>query len=226
MDCLSTYNIDLNNVIDYNYHNYLIYCVLLMFSFYMIYFGNKIIKPTLFITGLSSSLFIQNAATNLLIHNNIVRDDDLNCKVYMTINLFFGLFLGSLLCYFYKLSIFALGSISFGSITYMGLNIIENYNEINANTGFIVVGTSSLLGGALSLRFIEKLSIIITVLFGSFLGTFAFKQLISEPMHKYIYLYIPVYSIVSVHGIYIQNRRKKKQKDEPLLTDDNISSYQ
>lgn len=225
MNCLETYNIDLNKVIEYNYHNYFIYSLLLLFSFYMIYFGNKIIKPTLFITGLSSSLFIQNSLTQLLIGNNIIKQD-IDCDVYLGINLLFGLFLGSIICYFYKLSIFLLGSVSFGSITYMGTNIIQKYHNINHNQEFIILASSSFIGGLFSLRYIDKLSIIITVLFGSFLGIFSFNKIINEPFDKNIYIYIPVYSLLSLHGIYIQNKRKYKNKDQPLLKDVNSVTYQ
>ena len=225
MNCLETYNIDLDldKVINYNYHNYLVYSTLLLFSFYLIYFGNKIVKPTLFITGLSSSLFIQNSATNFLIHNNIITDN-LNCDLYGWVNLSFGLFLGSLLCYFYKLSIFLLGSVSLGSITYLGTNIINKYYEIPMNHEYIIVGGSSLIGGCISLKNIDKLSIIITVLFGSFLGMFSFNKILNEKsLEKYIYIYIPIYIMFSIHGIYVQSKRKSKNKNEALLAED-ISS--
>jgi hypothetical protein len=226
MNCLETYNIDLNKVIEYNYHNYFVYSTLLLFSFYLIYFGNKIIKPTLFITGLSSSLLIQNSATNFLVHNNII-SGNINCNTYAGINLAFGLFFGSLLCYFYRLSIFLLGSVSFGSITYLGTNIINKYDTVPVNYEYIIVGVSSLIGGSLSLKYIEKLSIIITVLFGSFLGMFSFNKLINEnSLGKYIYVYIPIYVLFSIHGIYIQNMRKNKNKAKPLLENNNKNTYQ
>ena len=226
MNCLEPYNINLNKVIEYNYHNYCIYSLLLLFSFYIIYFGNKIIKPTLFITGLASSLFIQNSSVNFLVHNNII-SHNVDCNWYAGINLIFGLFLGTLLCYFYRLSIFLLGSVSFGSITYLGTNIVIKYHMVPMNYEYIIVGISSLIGGTLSLHYIEKLSIIITVLFGSFLGMFSFNKLINEDsLEKYIYIYIPIYILFSAHGIYIQNKRKsKKNKEETLLDTHRVTSY-
>ena len=225
MNCLETYSIDLGEVVNYNYHNYLVYSTLLLFSFYLIYFGNKIVKPTLFITGLSSSLFIQNSAINFLVHNSIITDN-LNCNLYGWVNLVFGLFLGSLLCYFYRLSIFLLGSVSFGSVAYMGSTIINKYHTIPMNHEYAIVGVSSLVGGGVAVKYIDKLSIIITVLFGSFLGMFSFNKLLNEDtLEKYVYIYIPIYMILSIHGIYIQNNRKEVKPQQPLLEEGNHNSY-
>lgn len=224
MNCLDTYHINLDNVVHYNYHNYLIYSMLMTFSFYLIYFGNKIIKPTLFITGASASLFIQKSATELLISNDIIHSMD--CSVYMSINALFALFLGSLMCYFYKISIFLLGSISAGSVTYLGTNMVEKYHHIADNSQFISVAVGSLVGGIVSIGYISSLSIIVTAMFGAFLAIYSFNSMIHEPLEKYIYAYLPFYILFVLHGTHIQRKRKNKNNAEPLMDVANSQSYQ
>lgn len=222
MNCLETYHININNITEYNYHNYFIYCILMLCSFYMIYFGNKIVKPTLFISGAGSSIFIQKSATDLLVNNNVLTN--INCNAYIGVNIALALFLGSLMCYFYKLSIFILGSATTGSITYLSTNIVGKYHNVKSNNEFITILTTSLLGGCLSMKYIDQISSLLTVLFGSFLGIYSFNMMINEPMNKYILWYIPIYSLISIHGLYIQNRRKKENKNEPLI--ENSQNYQ
>jgi len=223
-NCLDTYNYNIDKAIHYNYHNYFVYGLLLLFSFYLVYFGNKIVRPTLAIIGVSSSVLAQHSIVNFLINKDIVQGT-INCNVYLLVNFIFAIFLAGLLCYFYKISIFILGSFSTGSISYLFMNIISNYQTIPQNTLYLTTGITGLFGGCLAIKYNEKLSIVITSMFGSFLGIFSFNKLINEPLDKYIYIYFPIYILFSIHGLYIQNNRDTRKKEkirhlhEPIVYD-------
>ena len=170
-ECLSNIDIDNERV-----HNILLGGLFIL-SYIITFFGYKIIKPVLFLSGASASIIITSPFVSMI--------KDIDCLYIYMCYLILSFIVGLCSLYIYKLSYFVLGSLTSGVVTYNVYNIVENNiveNNIdiiiNDDYKYLIISFMSVLGGCI-LQYKEKcVSILLTSVVGPILNIYSINTMI------------------------------------------------
>ena len=212
MDCLEFKISDIN--INENY----LFPILGFFGLMITYFGNKFVKPTLFLGGLvcssSGAYKLTEFILNELKYNS--------CSIIYISTIITSISGGFIALKIYKLLNFILGFLAGGSIGYIiyisGLNkICLGIYFIYDNMFWICTIIPGVICGIITHYKEKELSIILTSLIGPSLSIIGLKKLIdgkellkNNNLEYIIYGFL--YILMSSTGFYLQKKRDNKKK--------------
>ena len=202
-NCIDIYSI-YNNVSHYTYVNCLLYPLMMFFSLYLIFFGNKALKPTIFITGASSSILILHSVSDVLNENNIFSVDNYNCNFIAILYMMFAVLFGYIMLSVYNCSIFTLTAVSGGTITYIGIQYVDKLVSIDNNVKYGLIGLVSLVCGLFGLRTKHNITMLITLVMGTFLNLYSFSKITNIDINTNIEIYTIMGIIISMTGLLVQ----------------------
>ena len=202
-----------DEIID-NISYYILYCFLCIFGIAITYFGNKLIKPTIFTGGtiistMSSYNLLQIAMNYSPIHN---------CYILYGVSLLIGIIGGYNLLKWYYIINFVLGFSAGSSIGYFlyelylykfCLGIIILFDTMKWLSLFI----PGFFFGLYSLKKEQNINLLLTPLIGSGIVIYSTNVVLLNKykitlMFNYVNLF--VYLFLYISGFYIQKKRLKK----------------
>lgn len=197
--------------------NYL-YPFLGLFGFMITYFGNKFVKPTLFLGGMIASSSGSYKLTEFVLKE--IKYD--SCEIVYASTIILSISSGFIALKIFHLLNFILGLLTGASIGYIvyisGLNkICLGIYFIYDNMFWICTIIPGIICGIITHYKEQELSIILTSLIGPALSIIGLKRLIDgkellkNNNLEYI-IYGLLYIMMSSTGFYLQRKREKKKK--------------
>tara|TARA_B110000208_G_scaffold149266_1_gene180207 strand:+ start:59 stop:814 length:756 start_codon:yes stop_codon:yes gene_type:complete len=224
MDCLNIinsnifekYNIEANNL-----ENYLIsfYLIGLAYSYLMMFYGYKILKPTLFLGGVVSGMVVDKYIIQLSEPYYVF-----DCKVYYWFITISCLLMGMVVLNLYKLGTFSVGGLAGGAIGYMSYNYIsENISVIDKSYEPALVMIPALIGGFGLMYKQEYMSLLLTSFLGPLLNIVCVYYLVYLTMGTYLKdtnLFMVMcgiyYILMTSMSLYCQRRQMRPRNDNLL----------
>ena len=207
MEC---FNMNIKNVIE---NKNIIYPFVGLMGISMTYLGNKFIKGTLFSLGTLLSMGSSYKLVNMIMKSQNYHNSLITCSV----SILSGFSGGLLLLKLYKFIHFLFGFTCGGLFGYLMYDfILDNYTlgviYLYDTVFWLSIGIPGLITGLISLYKEKELSLMMTSFVGPVLFIYSFNQFTN---YNNLYLYIPLYLLMSASGFYTQYERYKK----------NISQY-
>jgi len=217
------------NIFDLNVNENYIYPILGLFGIAITYFGNKFIKPTLFIGGTLISTTSSYKLTEFILQK--IKHE--NCDILYITTILMSISGGFIALKLYKLMNFILGFCTGGSFGYlMYISWLQNFclgvYFIYDNMFWLCISIPGIFCGIVTHYKEKELSMILTSLIGPILVIIPIKELfekkniIKDDNFLNYFIYILLYSLLSLTGLYIQNKRYKNNKKEHI----NYQPYQ
>ena len=197
--------------------NYL-YPFLGLFGFMITYFGNKFVKPTLFLGGMIASSSGSYKLTEFVLKE--IKYD--SCEIVYASTIILSISSGFIALKIFHLLNFILGLLTGASIGYIvyisGLNkICLGIYFIYDNMFWICTIIPGIICGIITHYKEQELSIILTSLIGPALSIIGLKRLIDgkellKNNNLEYFIYGLLYIMMSSTGFYLQRKREKKKK--------------
>jgi len=204
MEC---FDLKITNNIDTN----LIYPLTCAVGLIITYFGNRFVKPTIFCLGTILSVGSSYKLIDFIMDHFKYQ----NCLVHAGGSLLSGLSGGFLLLKLYKFSYFVIGFTCGGSFGYLVWNLLCKNIHLGIiylydNMFWICIIIPGIISGGVSMYKEQELSMLTTSFIGPVLSLYSFHLLSN---YYNLYVFIPVYIILSLSGLYIQHKRYKMIKE-------------
>ena len=201
MEC---FNINIKNVIE---NRNFIYPLVGLMGVSMTYFGNRFIKATLFSLGTLLSMGSSYKLVNMIMESQNYH----NCLINCSISIISGFSGGFLLLKLYKFINFLFGFISGGLFGYIIYDfILYNYSfgtiYLYDTIFWLSIFIPGLITGMVTYHKEKELSLAVTSFVGPALLIYSFNQFTN---YNNLYLYIPLYLLMSSTGFYTQYKRYK-----------------
>ena len=197
--------------------NYL-YPILGFFGLIITYFGNKFVKPTLFIGGMIASSSGSYKLTDFILREAKYN----NCDIVYASTIILSISGGFLSLKIYRILNFLLGFLTGGSIGYIvyisGLNkICLGIYFIYDNMFWLSILIPGVICGIITHYKEKELSFILTSLIGPALSIIALKTLLDNKkiihtINIEFFIYGIMYLILASSGFCIQKKRENQQK--------------
>tara|TARA_B110000208_G_C11796388_1_gene439795 strand:+ start:6 stop:716 length:711 start_codon:yes stop_codon:yes gene_type:complete len=224
--CIVINTDDIENFYSYNITDNIIFSILMIISLITTYFGYKIIKPIIFSSGLIVGGGISYLSTEYIMY----QVGSFNCLVLYIITVLTSILCGMFSLYAYNLANFLIGFMCGGSFGYFIYNMfLQNYHLgmflMYDGVQLLSMSIPAISFGIITYVKKRNIALLFTSLSSPILFLTSLEHLIFKH-NKYIdfknnewkYIYISLYFILCLTGLYTQYFffQKKKKEEENM----------